>query len=226
MKLTERLYIGNTEASVISAHCYLTYRTPGAAKIVTDVEPKLNQIIAYECGYNNELQRYFMGYIESYKQVNKNEYSIFSRELTAQLKKDLPVFFQHITLTELLAYITATVGLEFVTPNKAYASNIATYVVNHKSGYALLDRLGELFGIEKYFWQQQGNGKVFVGSWYDSVWSKINMPLPADMMTDVSIKGATIPMIPTLRPGVIINSQRIRNIDLQADKMKLTWMSK
>jgi hypothetical protein len=41
VKLNERLYVGNQEGLVISAHCYLTYKSPGTAQIVTNIEPKL-----------------------------------------------------------------------------------------------------------------------------------------------------------------------------------------
>ena len=226
MKLNERLYVGNQEGLVISAHCYLTYKSPGTAHIVTNIEPKVGQIIAYECGYNNALQRWFTGYIESYKEVNDNEYTLFARELTGLLRHPLPLYYQHITLTGFLEQITDRTGIEFVVPDKEYATTIAPYIINSQQGYALMDNLGSIFGINKYIWQQQGNGKVFVGSWSDSIWANANIPIPANMLTDIGIEGATIAMIPALRPGVIINGQRIRNIELQKDKMTITWITK
>ena len=226
VKLNERLYVGNQEGLVISAHCYLTYKSPGTAQIVTNIEPKVGQIIAYECGYNNELQRWFTGYVESYKEVNCNEFTLFARELTGLLRHSLPLYYQHITLTGLLEKITDKTGIEFVIPEKEYAMAMTPYIVNCQQGYALMDNLGRIFGIKKYIWQQQGNGKVFVGSWYDSMWANTNLPIPANMLTDIGIEGATIPMIPALRPGVIINGQRIRNIELQQNKMTITWITK
>ncbi|PSU24478.1 hypothetical protein CTM97_00600 [Photobacterium phosphoreum] len=226
MKLNERLYIGSQQGAVISAHCYLTYKSPGTAQIVTDIEPKVGQIIAYECGYNNALQRWFTGYIESYKEVNNNEFTLFARELTGLLRHPLPLYYQHITLTGLLEQITDRTGIEFVVPDKDYATAVAPYIINCQQGYALMDNLGSIFGINKYIWQQQGNGKVFVGSWSDSIWANANIPIPANMLTNIGIEGATIAMIPALRPGVIINGQRIRNIELQKDKMTITWITK
>ncbi|MCD9474077.1 hypothetical protein [Photobacterium phosphoreum] len=226
MKLNERLYLGNQQGVVISAHCYLTYKSPGTAQIVTDIEPKVGQIIAYECGYNNALQRWFTGYIESYKEVNNNEFTLFARELTGLLRHPLPLYYQHITLTGLLEQITDRTGIEFVVPDKDYATAVAPYIINCQQGYALMDNLGSIFGINKYIWQQQGNGKVFVGSWSDSIWANANIPIPANMLTNIGIEGATIAMIPALRPGVIINGQRIRNIELQKDKMTITWITK
>ncbi|MEF1204327.1 hypothetical protein [Photobacterium damselae] len=226
MKLNERLYLGNTLSHVVSASCYLTYKSPGSAIIVTNSEPKVGQIIAYECGYNNDLERWFTGYVESYKEVASNEFSIFARELTALLRKPLQLYHQHISLQQLLQTITTKTGLQFVVPDKDYAKNIAPYIVNNGNGYALFDNLGHVFGIQKYVWQQQGNGKIFVGSWLDSIWANVNIPVPANMLTDVSIDSATINMIPALRPGVVINGQRVRNIELKNDKMTLTWITK
>ncbi|MDD9174510.1 hypothetical protein PVK63_06445 [Aliivibrio sp. S2TY2] len=226
MKLNERLYVGNTPANVISSSCYLSYRNPGAADIVTDVEPSVGQVIAYECGYNNNLVRWFTGYVESFRQVSNGQYSLFSRELSALLRHDLPVFYQHITLTDLLNNISDITGLEFIIPERDYALNSVPYVVNHRQGYALMDSLGQLFNIKKYIWQQQGNGKIFVGSWNDSMWANTNIPIPADMIENATIDSATIPLMPALRPGVIINGQRVRNIQQQQSKMTITWITK
>ncbi|GEK13208.1 hypothetical protein [Aliivibrio fischeri] len=226
MKLNERLYVGNEEASVISANCYLSYKNPGAANIVTNKEPKVGQIIAYECGYNNNLIRWFTGYVESYRQVNTGEYSFFSRELSAILRHDLPVSYQHITLSGLLGAISDITGLEFVTPEKEYVHKSVPYVVNQNQGYALMDNIGKLFNIKRYVWQQQGNGKIFVGSWNDSMWAETNIPLPEKLIENASIDGANIPLLPALRPGAIVNGQRVRNIQQQQSRMDITWMTK
>ena len=89
-----------------------------------------------------------------------------------------------------------------------------------------MDNLGLLFNIKKYVWQQQGNGKIFVGSWNDSIWANTNIPVPSDMIENAAIDSATIPLMPALRPGVIINGQRVRNIQQQQSKMTITWMTK
>ncbi|MEC4728858.1 hypothetical protein HWQ46_25415 [Shewanella sp. D64] len=226
MKHNERLYIGNAESDCISATCYLSFRNPGTASIITDIEPKIGQIMAYECGFNGELTRWFTGYVESYRAINEQTYSIFCRELSAMMRHNMPVFLQHATLEDVLNGLNAKTGLDFVIPDKAYRVTPAPCITNHGNGYSLMDSLGAVFDIDRYVWQQQGNGTVFVGSWDDSLWANKNLPVPTSMIENASMDLATLPLIPALRPGAIVNGQRIRNIQLNKDTMVVTWMTK
>lgn len=226
MKHSERLYVGNTQAEVISATCYLSFRNPGTAQFITDIEPKVGQLVAYECGFNGELTRWFTGYVDSYKAVNDNVYSLFCRELSALLRHPMTLFYQHVTLRDILDGLHIKTGLDFVIPEKTYADTPSACITNHGNGYALMDSLGAVFGIDKYTWQQQGDGRIFVGSWQDSIWAKHNLPMPAHLIENAAIDTATFPLVPALRPGAIVNGQRVRNIQLHKDKMVVTWMTK
>lgn len=226
MKLNQRLYIGKDEAKINDIICNLAYRSPGTATIVTNIEPNMHQVIAYECGYNNTLTRWFMGYVQSYKQVNNDTYSLFCRELSAILRNALPLAMQHKTLTEVLNVVTEITGLQFVIPDQDYAKTPAAYIINHNTGYSLMDSLGDTYSIERYTWQQQGDGRIFVGSWHDSIWNGRDIPIPHHYINKAQIDSAEIPMNPLLRPGVTINGQRVRNIQLHREKMQITWMSK
>lgn len=225
MKLNERLFIGNQEAKPIDVVCNLAYRSPGTATILTNIQPNMKQLVAYECGYNNTLTRWFMGYVESYKQINQGAYSLFCRELSAALRNTLPLAIQHATLTDVLSTVTTITGLQFVTPDNDYVKTPAPYIINHGTGYTLLDDLGDVYGIKKYTWQQQGDGRIFVGSWSDSLWNGRNIPIPHQYLENAQNNSAQIPMNPLLRPGVLINGQRVRNIELHKEKMQIQWMS-
>lgn len=226
MKLVERLYLGDSEAKIIDTVCSLAYRSPGTATILTDRAPNMQQVIAYECGYDNTIIRYFMGYVESYKQINNNVYSLFCRELSAALRQSLPLSIQHVTLRDVLSRITTVTGLQFVIPDQDYTNTPAPHVISQSTGYALMDNLGDVFNIDSYIWQQQGDGRIFVGSWKDSTWNGKNIPVPHQFIENAQINTAQIPMHPTLRPGIMINGQRVRNIELNKTKMQITWMSK
>lgn len=226
MKIDERLYIGNQEAKPYDVLCKLSYRNPGTAKIITNIEPTMKQIIAYECGYNKKLTRYFMGYVESWKETNNQEFALFCREFSASLRNPLTLAMQHPTLIDVLDKITEITGLKFIVPGKDYAKTPTPYIISQSTGYALLDLLGEAFNIERYVWQQQGDGSIFIGSWYDSLWYGKNIPVPFQLLTNTDINTTTIPLNPMLRPGVIVNGERIREITLHKEKMHITWMTK
>lgn len=224
MKFNERLYVGNAEATPMSVMCNLGYRMPGNATIMTNVKPNMKQVIAYECGYDGKMMRYFMGYVESYKQINQGQYSLFCRELVGALRNPLPVSIQHTTLKELLAQVTIMTGLEFVSLDTDYMNTPVPHVINHGTGFALLDSLGDSFDIPKYLWQQMGDGRIFVGSWLDSMWYNRNIPIAYDLISQASINTVEVPCMPQLRPGVMVNGQRVRTIQQNKNKMLLTWM--
>lgn len=226
MKLNERLYIGKDEAKAIDVVANLNYRSPGTATIVTDTQPNMRQIVAYECGYNGKLMRWFMGYVESYKQINSNVYSLFCRELSAGLRNSLPLAMQHKTLIEVINRVTEITGLQFIIPDRDYAKTPAAHIINHATGYTLMDDLGDVYGIDRYMWQQQGDGRIFVGSWYDSPWYGKNIPLPHDYINNAQTNSAQIPMNPLFRPGMLINGERVRTIELNKSKMQIQWMTK
>lgn len=226
LKFCERLYVKNKEVKLVSCSCLLSYQTPGSANIITQDKPEIGALISYEFGYNNELTTYFTGYIESFREINSNQFSLFARELSGVLRKPLPLTIQHTTLRELLTYIQNITGLKFILPKKEYMDTKAPFVINHGSGYALFDQLGNIFGIERYLWQQLGNGLIYVGSWYDSMWSKKNIPIPTSTFKSLMLNRATIPVFPNLRPGVSVNGQRIRSITTASNEMVVEWMTK
>ncbi len=226
MKFNERLYIGSKQVEPISWNGLLSYRNPGTAQVVTNEKPTMQEIIAYEFGYDNRLTRWFTGYVDSYTQLNDGKYSLFCRELTGTFRNPLPLFDQHLTLTELLTKIAARTALHFITSDEDYTRTIAPYICNHGTGYALLDSLGDVYNIDRYMWQQQGDGRIYVGSWNQSVWYGRNIALPYNQIETASMDTAIISANPLLRPGVLINGQRIRNIQQNKEKMVITWMTK
>lgn len=225
MRLTERLYLGKNEVEPVDVLCNLSYRNPGTATVVVKTKPQLKQIVAYELGYDGKLTRYFMGYVESFKEMGDGRYSLFCRELSAFLRHSLPVFAQHWTLAELLASVTSMTGLTFVVPDRDYAKTPAPFIVNHATGYALMDALGDVFGIERYLWQQMGDGRIFVGSWNDSMWAGKVVPVPAQYLKNAQADSAQIPTLPALRPGALVNGVRVRDVELHKEKMQIQWMS-
>ena len=88
-----------------------------------------------------------------------------------------------------------------------------------------MDALGEVFGINEYIWQQQGNGELFVGAWADSYWASRPLTLPEKLFTGhQSDEGANIPVLPALRPGIKFNNKYyIQSVKLSGSNMRVTW---
>ncbi len=88
-----------------------------------------------------------------------------------------------------------------------------------------MDELDQAFSIDDLFWQQQGNGQIYVGSWKDSFWANKSVPIPNELMTNhTASKSVKIPAIPKLKPGVMVNGIRLVGVEFEGTEAKLTWM--
>ena len=73
-----------------------------------------------------------------------------------------------------------------------------------------MDELAQAFSIDDLFWQQQGNGQIYLGSWKDSHWADKPITIANELMTNhTANKSVKIPAIPKLKPGVVVNGPSI-----------------
>ena len=87
-----------------------------------------------------------------------------------------------------------------------------------------MKELGHAFGIADFFWQQQGDGQICVGAWQDSYWADKPLTLPqAYMKTYENGLSMTVATIPKLRPGALVNGNRITSVDFEGTEVTLTW---
>ena len=80
-----------------------------------------------------------------------------------------------------------------------------------------------MFQISDYIWQQQGNGKVYAGSWAHSKWAGKPFDVAERLFQDIQVDGTkTMQATPGLRPGVLLNGQFITSLQLQEHFMVVT----
>jgi len=85
--------------------------------------------------------------------------------------------------------------------------------------------LAQAFSIDGLFWQQQGNGQIYVGSWEDSFWADKPVTIPSALMTNhTANKSVKVPAIPKLKPGAVVNGLRLVGVEFEGTEAKLTWM--
>ena len=88
----------------------------------------------------------------------------------------------------------------------------------------MLDNLGRTYKVPDFIWQQQGNGKIYLGSYQDSFWAGKAINIPQGLMTDQQAgKTATIPAVPKIRPNVTANGARIAKVEFKGTNMTITW---
>ena len=220
-----RAYVGKDKAKVKKHRIVFSENTPGRCELTLEGSHEVNTIVAVDIGWGDSIVRVFFGYIERVQPAEKGWSKVFCRELAAILYKPLNIIMRHPTLMQLLSEVTNKTGLQFVVPEKAYSKTAIPCFYSDGNGYRVIDELAQAFSIDGLFWQQQGNGQIYVGSWKDSFWADKPVTIPNELMTShTANKSVKIPAIPKLKPGVVVNGLRLVGVEFEGTKAKLTWM--
>jgi hypothetical protein len=219
-----RAYIDNQKVDMTDHWVVLQSTTPGNCQITVNTQVKQHAIVAVDLGWGDMIDRVFIGYVERVMPAVNGWYTLFCRELSASLAINYSVMLRHPTLKQVLDELSQLTGLEFVVPNKAYAETAIPCFYCDSSGYAMLDNIGRSFRIDDFIWQQQGNGKIYVGSYQDSFWADKPIAIPNNLMTNHQAgRTATIPAAPMIRPNVFANGSRIKTVEFKQTQMTITW---
>jgi len=227
MKLNRELLVDNKPYPVIDEWVVLSLSTPGRAQFTVDANDqpiKPRQLVAFQIGYTQQktMSRLFFGYVESVTDIDRRQ-RLFCRELSAVLNNPLPLNLRHVKLTSVLAEITRLTGLKFSVPDMPYASTHVANFYNLGNGYQALDRIQSVFSIDDYFWQQQGHGVIYVGSWTDSRWSSRAADISPRLFDQQTNETARVAAIPMLRPGVALNGHRVVDLQFKDNHMEVSW---
>ncbi|USD19758.1 hypothetical protein MJO52_11760 [Microbulbifer variabilis] len=227
MKLHKTITVAGTPYAIVDSNVRVNLFTPGRALFTVQAEQSLKGLVVFSCGYDvTAIKPWFLGFVEACTQVDKKQQRIFCRELSAALYYRLPLALRGVDLQGALNTISGATGLRFTLPagDMAYLKQRVATLYNTANGYHMMDSLGEVFGIAKLLWQQQTDGQVFVGSWNDSNWA--TSPVQVDRTWErqlTSHNGATLPVMPTMRPGALYNGDILTGVELVGAKMNITW---
>lgn len=226
MLLTRTLTISNTSYHVVEERVILGLNQSGRASFIleasSDQVSKLS-VVAFDIGYahHDNSERLFLGYVESITVINQKFISIFCRELANQLQVQAPISLRHPTLSDVLATLSSAVKLEFYTHENGAK---VPHFYNIGNGYNAMNSIAALFKIGDFIWQQQGNGVIYAGDWSQSRWEDKALDIETVYFEQqLSGKSAVIAAIPAMRPGVLLNGQRIKTLDFSGNKMTLAW---
>ena len=219
-----RAHINNEIVDMKDHWVVLQASTPGHCQIT--VNQKIDKLapVTVDLGWGDMIDRVFNGYVERVLPAVNGWFTLFCREWYASLAYNLTVMLRHPTMRQVLDEITAQTGVEFVIPDKAYADTAIQCFYSDSSGYAMLNNIGRAFRIADFVWYQQGNGKVFVGSYTDSFWFDKPVTIAKELMTDHQAgKTAKMPAAPMIRPNVTANNERITAVEFQGTNMQISW---
>ena len=219
-----RAYVNNTKVDMKDHWIVLQASTPGNCQITVNQSVAKLAPVTVDLGWGDMVDRVFNGYVERVMPAVNGWYTLFCREWAASLAYNLSVMLRHPTMHQVLDEITTQTGIEFVIPDKAYANTAIPCFYSDSSGYAMLNNIGRAFRIADFVWYQQGNGKVFVGSYTDSFWFDKPVTIAKELMTDHQAgKTAKMPAAPMIRPNVTANDERITAVEFQGTNMQISW---
>ncbi len=219
-----RCFVGSTKAELKQHWCVLQAKTPGNCQVTVKHQAKRHDIVALELGWGDMIDRVFLGYVDRVSKSDNGYFTLFCRELTAILANNFSITLRHPTMRQVIKALAEQTKLEFVLPSAAYTETAIPCFYADTSGFAMLDNIGRVFKIPDFIWQQQGNGKVYVGSYQDSFWHDRNIELPNELMTDhKAANTASMFAIPKLRPNVQVNDQRLQSVEFKDTNMTINW---
>lgn len=223
MRLLKRFEIAGAEVPLVSEDIRLGLDRPGRAIFQVRADAELSGQVTFALGWHfaDALTLFFTGEVERSTTVDAGQQRLFCREVSARLDAQHPLSLRHPTLRDVLAAYAERTGLRFILPDKPYASKRVPAFYGLGSGYHGMASIGDVFGIEDYLWQAQGDGAVFVGSWADSRWPTTPVSLPQDFFTQVTSGMQTVTCIPGLRPGAVLNDRRVLSVRLAGHQMEV-----
>ncbi|QBY41974.1 hypothetical protein [Arsenophonus nasoniae] len=225
MKPISRCYLSHDEVHLVDAKIMLELSACGRGFLTVETNTDYTgKLVRFDTGYTNSLYRYFMGYVERTQPTDNGFQKLFVRELVGLFDKMWPCSFQHPTLKTIIDYLQENSGLTFILPEAKYSHTPIPHFTHNGTGFQLLTHLGAVFSIDDYVWYQMPDGKVFVGSWADSMFKNDNHEVPAPFSKKQSAgNSATFPLIPALRAGTVVNGKRVNKIQLENEDITLYW---
>ncbi|EKN9210212.1 hypothetical protein PZE84_001750 [Salmonella enterica] len=228
MKPVRDLRIDGKPFSVVEENIVLRLNGAGTGFITIndtdDSTPLRGKSVDLSIGYNDQPVRWFSGYVESDSRTGKGLRKLMVREAAAILQYPLNISMQHPTLKQVAKHIEDNTGLRVQLPDADYTTTPIPHMTHNGNGYQLIALLGRAFSIPDYVWYPSVDGIIYVGSFADCRFAKRPVQLPVEITKDDhGANGWTIQTIPVMRPGVVMNGNRINQVQLQGDSMIISW---
>jgi hypothetical protein len=229
MRLHKKLVIGQTEYKLVQETITLDLNTPGRAMLVLQSEKPVQGLVQLSLGYGDPMPIVFVGYVEQCYPMNDQQQRVLARELTAVLNQRVPLALRHCRARDILQAISSQCPLQWVLGDGDWQQAMLPVFHHTGGGYLALDNLGAGFNLPRYVWQQQVDGRVYVGSWDNIPWAGKTLTIPPRQLTKLTTANrATLPIVPQIRPGAQIQIGTtepviITQVEIGGVNMVLTW---
>ncbi|WP_424408117.1 hypothetical protein [Pasteurella sp. PK-2025] len=226
MKIIKSVQIDGEEVELAQEDLILELNNTGRGFVTVRTDkPCEGKSAVIFVGEYDHFYKWFDGFVER-EQLAENGYKkLFVREKVAIFERPLNCSHRHITLRDLCAWLTSKAGMVVKVPTADYADTPIPLFTHAGSGYQLLNNIGRQYQIKNYMWQQSPDGSLFVGSHDDSRWHGRDVRIDDSVTLSNGSNDMTLPIAPAIRPGAVINGNKIKTVQLKGDDYILTWDS-
>ncbi|CNI55174.1 phage-like protein [Yersinia rohdei] len=226
MKSVVTLRIGDDEVAANNLNLSLSLSGCGLGFITALTEQDcIGKLVRLDLGNNASIYRWLTGFVERSAPAENGAQRLFVRELVGVFERSWPCSLQHPTLRDVTDTLGQSTAMRFVLPdNASYTDTPIPHFQHNGDGYQLLANLGRAFNIPDYVWYQLPDGTVYIGGYDDSRFAQTPVDIPREFAQGGGGGNSiTLPLIPAIRPGVIVNGRRITKVDVTDENMTLTW---
>ena len=224
MKIRKRLLTPTGSLPLVSEDVRLELSAPGRAVFQVATSEPVSGEVLFTMGYgvDDADTLFFAGFVERYLPVDDTQARLMCREMSARMDKAIPLALRHPTLRDVLTEYANATGLRFLFPERPYMDTKIPAFNMLGTGLEGLANIGGAFQISDYIWQATGDGSVWLGSWEDSRWPSRPVELPRNVFRNVPADGGkSCPPMPAMRPGVVLNGERVTLVHLSGHQMTL-----
>ncbi|YCO01562.1 hypothetical protein ACB087_01310 [Vibrio sp. VNB-15] len=224
MKLNKRLIINGHVRKLVEEQVVLELSAGGRATFVVEGEVQPRDLVELHLGYQDELVRYFDGYVTKVQPAQTGFTRLIARERAGLLAARWPMSIQHPTVSEIIEQLSVDTGLRFALPEQEYVVKRIANFTSQGTGYQLLSNIGRAFEIDDFVWYQQSDGHIYLGRFSDSRWPERAVELDASLSHEqLGGESMTLAMMPSVRPGALVSGKRITQVHFANTDMTLYW---
>lgn len=227
MKLNKRLTLNGEDAHIVDDKWILELSSAGRGFVTVKGTAQTRALVQFDMGYGTKLQRCFTGVVAKAEPADNGHTRLLVKELAFVLGTRITMSIQHATFRKVITELAENTGLNFVLPNAKYVDTPIPNFTTGGTGAQLLQNAGRAFNIPDFCWYQEPNGDIYAGSYQHSRWPSRPVPIESELTSSqASGNSITIPAIPLMRPGALVNDQKITHVEFDGTNMTLRWQGK
>lgn len=188
--------------------------------------------VEFWAGDENEIYPVFLGYVINSESILSGEIKFVCRQKVGVLDIECKISERHLTSLEILKIIADKASISFsYSTNSLYLKDRIANFISIGTAREALDSLIKIWekSTTEIVWFQEPNQKIYVGSWRDSLFSKMDS-IQIDrflLNKNYKLRSFEIPLIPPLMAGMRIeeNSEKyiIQKMEWKENKSHLFW---